>query len=108
MAGLVTNVNPFIKLKPTALLKATSAARMSYELTATFIIFDRLWLGTSYRNEDAMAAIFQFNLNNQFKIGYSYDFGIARLSGRSQGSHEISLSYDISFELKKLKSPRYF
>lgn len=107
-AGYLMDVNPFLKLKPSVLVKATQGSRVSYDLSVMAIFVDRLWLGTSFRNEDSVAAIVQVNINNQLRIGYSYDFAISKLSGRSDGSHEISLSYDIVFNSKKLKSPRYF
>lgn len=108
MAGYLADINPFLKLKPTMLLKATQGSRLSWDLSCMAILMDKLWLGASYRNEDALAAIAQVNITNQLRVGYSYDFAISKLSGRSDGSHEISLSYDIAFKSKKLKSPRYF
>ena len=108
MAGYLMDVNLFLKLKPSMLLKATQGSRLSWDFTMMAIFVDKLWLGASYRNEDALAAIAQVNITNQLRVGYSYDFAISKLSGRSDGSHEISLSYDIEFKSKKLKSPRYF
>ncbi|WP_372641212.1 type IX secretion system membrane protein PorP/SprF [Ancylomarina sp.] len=108
MAGYLIKVNPFIKLKPTMLLKATQGSRLSWDLSATAIFLDRFWLGTSFRNEDSVAAIFQVNINNQLRLGYSYDIAVSKLSSRTHGSHEISMSYDIVFKSKKLRSPRYF
>lgn len=108
MAGYLIDINPYLKLKPSMLVKATGGSRLSWDVSVMTIFIDRLWLGASYRNEDAVAAIAQVNVTNQLRIGYSYDFAISRLSGRSDGSHEISLSYDIIFKSNKLKSPRYF
>jgi type IX secretion system PorP/SprF family membrane protein len=108
MAGYLVKVNPFIKLKPTMLLKATEGSRISWDLTATAIFLDRFWLGVSFRNEDSVAGIFQLNVNNQLRLGYSYDVGVSKLSSRTRGSHEISMSYDIAFKSKRFRSPRYF
>lgn len=107
-AGYLFKINPILKIKPSLMIKAIPGARLSYDLTAMMIFYDRFWLGSSFRNEDAIAAIFQYNITNQLRIGYAYDMGISNLSGRSKGSHEISLSYDLTFNSKKLKSPRYF
>jgi len=108
MAGYVVKVNPFIKLKPTMLLKATQGSRLSWDLSAMAIFLDRFWVGTSFRNEDSVAGIFQVNINNQLRLGYSYDVAVSKLSRRTHGSHEISMSYDIVFKSKRLRSPRYF
>jgi hypothetical protein len=90
------------------LLKATQGSRLSWDLSATAIFLDRFWLGTSFRNEDSVAAIFHVNINNQLRLGYSYDIAVSKLSSRTHGSHEISMSYDIVFKSKRLRSPRYF
>ena len=108
MAGYLVKVNPFIKLKPSALIKATGGSRISWDLTATAIFLDRFWLGVSFRNEDSVAGIFQVNVNNQLRLGYSYDVAVSKLSSRTHGSHEISMSYDITFKSKRFRSPRYF
>ena len=108
MAGYVVKVNPFIKLKPTMLLKATQGSRLSWDLSTMVIFLDKFWLGASYRDEDSVAGIFQVNINNQLRIGYSYDIAVSKLSSQTHGSHEISMSYDIVFKSKRLRSPRYF
>lgn len=107
-AGYLFKLNPLLKIKPSFMIKAIPGARISYDLTAMMIFYDRFWIGSSFRNEDAVAAIFQYNITNQLRIGYAYDMGISNLSGRGKGSHEISLSYDLTFNSKRLKSPRYF
>ncbi len=108
MAGYLMEVSSVVKIKPSFLIKATQGARISYDISGMAILYDRLWLGASYRKEDALAVIVQYNLTSQFKVGYSYDIGIAKLSGRANGSHEISVSYDIRLSDRKIKSPRYF
>jgi len=108
MGGYVIDFNPRVRIKPSFLIRMTQGARVSYDITSMVILYDRLWMGASYRNKDAVAAIVQYNVNNQLRVGYAYDFGTSALSGRSNGSHEISLSYDLELSAKKLKSPRYF
>ena len=108
MAGYLVKVNPFIKLKPTMLLKATGGSRLSWDVSTMAIFLDRFWLGVSFRNEDSVAGIFQINVNTQLRLGYSYDVAFSKLSSRTHGSHEISMSYDIVFKSKKFRSPRYF
>ena len=45
-------------------------------------------------NNDALIFIVGINID-RIKVGYSYDFTISDLFGTSQGSHEITLIYDI-------------
>jgi len=108
MAGYLMKVNPFLKIKPSMLIKATQGSRLSWDISAMAIFMDKFWLGGSYRNEDALAAIVQVNINNQLRVGYAYDIAISNLSSRTNGSHEVSVSYDIVFKSKRLRSPRYF
>ncbi len=108
MGGYLFKVNPFIKIRPTMLFKATQGSRISWDISVMTIFLDRFWLGTSIRDEDSVAGIFQVNINNQLRLGYSYDIAVSKLSSRTNGSHEISLSYDMVFKSKRLRSPRYF
>lgn len=54
-------------------------------------IFGGLWYRQGFANPDAAIALVGFQAGG-YKIGYSYDITISKLSlGRSGGSHEISL-----------------
>lgn len=54
-----------------------------------------------YANNDAVAVLIGFS-NDNFNVGYSYDFTISRLAANTSGAHEISLSYRYCTK-KKLK-----
>lgn len=68
-------------------------------------IRDRLFIGASYRPDDAVVGILQCKLNDQFRLGYSYDFVLSRLRTFTTGTHEIALRYDFGYRVKA-KSPR--
>lgn len=56
-----------------------------------------------YRNNDAIIVLAGVTVE-KFKIGYSYDFTVSKLSNyNSKGSHEISLSYQFCNPKKKKK-----
>jgi type IX secretion system PorP/SprF family membrane protein len=110
IAGAVFNITDDLAFKPTTLLKVTTAAPIQADLTASFIIMDKLLLGAMYRTNDAVGALVGFNITNQFHIGYSYDwsFGL-KTTKYNKGSHEIMLRYDFIFPSKKqIHTPRYF
>lgn len=50
-----------------------------------------LWLRHTFGNPDAMIALLGFQQRN-FKIGYSFDYTVSRLSIRSGGAHEITVA----------------
>ncbi len=54
-------------------------------------VFGGLWYRQAGQNPDAIIFLLGARVD-QFRIGYSYDFTISRLLGRSGGAHEVSFS----------------
>jgi len=80
-------------------------------LTATFLLYEKLWLGASYRiNNDQRDVGFLMDLqvSKQFRLGYAYEIPSGDIRPYTSGSHEILLIYEFKFSKNKLKSPRYF
>ena len=110
IAGAVFDVCPGIMLKPTTFVKATAAAPLEADLTATFIFEDRVFAGAMMRTGDAFGVLAGYTINDQFHVGYSFDwsYGIRTLK-QNAGSHELMLTYDFIYKDKqKIRSPRYF
>lgn len=108
IAGYVWDINPYLKFKPTILLKGVDGAPPGVDLTANFLLYDKFWIGGMYRWEDAVGALLQYEINNKFKVGYSYDFTLSDIGDYSSGSHEIMLGFDLYKPITGDKSPRYF
>ncbi|HAH23066.1 MAG TPA: hypothetical protein DCL77_04770 [Prolixibacteraceae bacterium] len=108
MSGYVFDVNRIVKFKPSVLTRMVSNAPVSFDLNSTFMFYDRLWLGAMYRLGDSFGGLFQLQVTNQMKIGYSYDFPISRLGAYNNGTHEIMVSFDFNLVNGKVRSPRYF
>ncbi|MES2397768.1 MAG: type IX secretion system membrane protein PorP/SprF [Bacteroidota bacterium] len=108
IAGYVKEINQFIKFKPTLQTKITYGAPVSIDVNASFLFYEKLWVGAMYRMGDAVGALLQFQFSPQLRAGYSYDFTISKLRSYSGSTHEIMLGYDFSFFKEKIKSPRYF
>ncbi len=106
--GYVFTLSPAVKFRPSFLVKAVDGAPLGIDLTANFLLAERLWLGAAYRNEDSMAGIIAYNITPQFRAGYSYDFTLSPLKTQQSGSHELMLQYDFRFNKEKTLSPRYF
>ncbi|MFM7021492.1 MAG: type IX secretion system membrane protein PorP/SprF [Flavobacteriales bacterium] len=83
-------------LKPSFLVKSDGTATQ-FDINALLEFRDQVYLGASYRYQDAVAAMIGFKLRQGLVIGYSYDFTTNGLSepteGASQGSHEIYLGF---------------
>lgn len=108
IAGYVFDLGRSVKFRPSTLVKAVEGAPLSIDLTAMFLLNERLWLGAAYRHEASMSAIAAYNITDQLRAGYAYDFTTGELRTQQSGSHEIMLSYDLRFNKDKTLSPRYF
>jgi len=106
--GYVFDLNPFVKLKPSSLLKYADGRIVEWNINASFLWNDLLWTGLSYRPNNAIAILLEFQLTEQLNIGYAYDMTINSLSKADSGSHEIMLNYQFKFSQKNVNSPRYF
>ena len=71
------------------------------------MFIDRIWLGASYRVNDAYAFMGTFGITKQFSLGYAYELGVSKLNNYQNGTHEVMLGYDFGFEKKKVVNPRY-
>jgi len=108
--GTVFNLNKDVKLKPTCFVKATEAAPIEGDVTASFLIKDKFSIGAMYRTGDAVGVLVGYNFTEQFTFGYSFDWSMANTTGKyNNGSHEMMLRYDLISKSKaKIKSPRFF
>ncbi len=85
-----------IKVSPMALWKTDFVTNV-LEGGAIFTYSDRLWVGGSYRLNDAGIIIAGLSMlkNNALKIGYSLDLTTVGATAKAPLSHEILLSYAI-------------
>lgn len=107
--GIIFIINDNVKVKPSTLLRYHSNSPLQYDLNCNVILFknDLLWVGTSYRSKEAFVGLFEFQINTQLRLGYSYDYTLGPLSKYSSGSHEIVLRYELRYKIKAI-NPRYF
>ncbi|HNK67578.1 MAG TPA: type IX secretion system membrane protein PorP/SprF [Flavobacteriales bacterium] len=106
--GYVFDMGLYHKFKPTFLVKAVNGAPISFDLSANFLLYDKLCLGAMYRHTDAVGLLAQYNITHGFSIGYAYDYPITMLNKYSGGSHEFMLCFEFGNKLKGIRSPRYF
>jgi hypothetical protein len=53
----------------------------------------KIWVGATYRLQDAIAPMIGYMAPFGLKVGYSYDLTLSKLNGYSSGTHEIMLGY---------------
>lgn len=108
--GYVFDMGERTKFKPSALLKATNGAPLSFDISANFLFNDVFWIGGGYRVNQSAAAIggiADFQVSKQLRIGYAYEYPISDIRAYTSGTHEVLLMFEV-FKSKRIKSPRYF
>jgi type IX secretion system PorP/SprF family membrane protein len=95
-------------LKPSVLIKYIPNAPVEADINLNVLLANILWLGASYRTEDAVVAMVEIQLSKKLRLGYAYDFTLTDVKDYSTGSHEIMLAYDFGYDIMKIKTPRYF
>jgi type IX secretion system PorP/SprF family membrane protein len=107
--GYIFDASEVLKLKPSILLKAVKGAPLEYNFNMNAWIQDIIGLGVSYRTNDALVAMFDIQVSNEFRLGYAYDYTISNLKPFSKGTHELMLRYEFtSKKNQRILSPRYY
>ncbi len=104
--GVVFGSGDF-KIKPSFLVKYNKFNPFQVDANLSFILGDLIWIGASYRMEDALVGLIKVEVNDRLRLGYTYDYSLGPLSSYHNGSHEIVLIYDFRFRVSAV-NPRYF
>lgn len=109
MGGYVFFLSDILKFKPTVLYRWAERTPSYVDFTGSFLLYDRVWMGATYRLKNSYGLIFQFNVNNQLKFGYSYDQTTFHPTQVNSGTHEFMISYDFIYSRRGRQiTPRYF
>lgn len=98
--GYIFDVNKDWKIKPSFLLKYVDAAPPEVDVNFSMLFREKIWFAASYRSGDALVFLTEYQANHRLRIGYAYDITISKLSGYSNGSHEIMIGYDFVKEAR--------
>ena len=107
-AGYVFQLGENLKLKPSAMVKAAFDSPMSWDANLNALFYEKFELGASYRLDDSYSALVGFQINPNIRVGYAYDHVISDIKAIAGSSHELILTWDVYFNKRALRSPRYF
>lgn len=110
ITGYVFHINPNLKFKPAALVKAVNGAPLQIDLSANFMLNEKFTLGAAYRWDAAISALFGFQITDQFMLGLAYDKETTELGNTAfnDGSFEVLLRYELRTKYKNVIAPRFF
>jgi len=110
IAGYIFDISNTSKLKPSVIIQQAIGAPLSFSAGLNYLYSNRFEIGGAYRYQESISAIAGFQITQNLKIGYAYDYSISNFSQLSNGSHEVILILD--FDLlslgKKYVSPRFY
>ncbi len=105
--GAMLNLSPFLKVRPGAIIKYYNERIIKsengiiinnyrvpviYDFAANFLVFNKFWVGTSHRLNQAQTFSLDLVVGQNLRMGYTFELGIG--DGLNQfNSHGIKLSY---------------
>ncbi len=78
-------------IEPMAAFRTTEAFNFQFDVGASFMYKDWVWINGMYRYDYAASVGAGFKVHDLITIGYSYDLPINNLNGYQTGSHEVLL-----------------
>lgn len=105
-AGVLIGKSDF-KFRPTFLTRYRLNNTLQFDVGANIIMYNLIWIGGSYRHNDEFSVMFEYQINNQIRVGAAYDFVMGDLTGMNDGSLEIILRYEFKYRIKA-EGPRFF
>lgn len=101
----VFDINKRLQVKPETLIRFQEGAPLGIDLNLKFILDQRIGLGAFYRSGDALITTFEFQLNDNLRLGYAYEWTLSNLNQYSRGTHEFMVNYRI--RIRGLNRPNY-
>jgi type IX secretion system PorP/SprF family membrane protein len=106
--GYVFPLNDNVVFKPTMMIRAAIGAPVQFDISANFLLHEKLWLGTMVRTGDAVCFIAQWIFNNNIRIGYAMDITFTEIYKHQNGTYEFTLGYELDFYKRNYIRSRYF
>lgn len=116
-SGIVFHLNKSLSFRPSLLMKYVRSAPLVTEITGSFLVFRKAFVGVGFRTnkrvnmtgtDNMLIAILEIDITHYLRLGYSYDYYLNRGGQYNSGTHEIMLGWDIGKNKTKAKTPRYF
>ncbi len=81
-----------VELKPQFIFRSDFIFS-TFDINLLATLKDKYWIGASYRKGDALIAMLGWDVKGKYRIGYSYERVISKLSVVTNASHEINLGF---------------
>lgn len=107
IGGYLFRFSDDFKLKPSAMFMYSLKAPLAYHINLSLITFqDRIWLSTGYKSK-GIVIMGEYQHSSQWRFGAAWEFPTGGVRTFVNGSFELLIRYDFSYELRAV-SPAYF
>lgn len=106
--GYVFDLSSDLKLKPTLLTKMTEGAPLQVDVSANFLLYEKLTLGAAYRWDAALSGLVAFQFTDAWMLGFAYDTDTTKYTNYNDGSFEVFLRFELFKKYNKMLTPRFF
>lgn len=79
--------------QPIMMLRKVNPLPVQYGVMLKAYYQNQIWLGVSFRSQDAIGFSLGTQLKKRFSVGYSYDYSISNIQAYQSGSHQLMLSF---------------
>lgn len=108
MTGYTFDLSENLLFKPSLLTKLVEGTPLQVDLSANFLLYDKVTLGAAYRWSAAVSGMVGFQLTDQLMLGFAYDTETTELAQYNDGSFEFFLRFELFNKTDKIMSPRFF
>lgn len=110
MAGHTFDLSDKVKFKPAVLSKIIFGAPLQLDLSANFLLLEKLTLGAAYRWSAAWSGMAAFQISDSMMIGFGYDKETTDLGNTTfnDGSYEVMVRFELFRKQTRLVTPRFF
>jgi len=92
-SGYVLPISSSLTLEPHVLIKYVKPAPLKIDVAVRVVYENKVWLGSSFRTNDAFSVYVGYNYNDQVSFGYSYDITTSSIKSFSDSTHELTLGF---------------
>ncbi|MFK7932742.1 MAG: type IX secretion system membrane protein PorP/SprF [Saprospiraceae bacterium] len=108
IGGLTLPLGKNVSLQPSFLVTYVPNAPLDIDANLSFLLFNKLWIGGTYRKDDSADVMLGFQFNKQWRLGISYDYTYSELNPFSRGSGEVMIEHTFDYDNEKLNNIRFF
>lgn len=106
-AGGIWRAGESLYIQPVMMARYVEGAPFQTDLGVLFYVNNMLWVGPSFRWGDSFSIMIDYEITEQLRVGYAYDFTISQIQGHL-GSHEFFLGYTLGQKSDGYNHPRFF